>query len=329
MTALGISIGWSAREDIDRVVDLVKRAADDGVDACWVIDSQVAMRDAFALLAVLSRETERIKLGPGVTNLLTRHETVVATTLATLSALAPGRILAGIGAGDSAVFPIGLEPQKIVEMRSGVERVRTLLRGGEVDYLGTTVGITAASTPPPPIYLAASQPKMLAMAGAVADGVIVMGPSHPETYRTQIDHVRRGAAASGRDPDSVAIDLWVTMAVGEGAIDAVRSWASAQARWLDRWESIPAAFLPFRDEIRRSATAYNFSDHLSVAAEHAGVVSDEFAIQLAVAGDTEQCRDRMRSIAAIGVDRITVSLMSGGRQRRLDDLVGVWEGVTG
>ena len=138
--------------------------------------------------------------------------------------------------------------------------------------------------PPPPIFLAASQPRMLALAGAIADGVIVMGPSHPDVYRAQREIVRDAAEAAGRDPDKVFIDLWVTMAVGVDAVDAVRSWASAQARWLQRWETLPPAFLPFEDEIRRSAEAYDFSDHLSVSASHAVTVSDAFALELAVAG---------------------------------------------
>ena len=124
VTELGISLGWSSREDIDRVVALVREAERVGVDACWVIDSQVAMRDAFVLLTILARETERIRVGPGVTNLLTRHETVVATALATLGTLAPGRVMAGVGAGDSAVFPIGLKPHRLSELRVAVQRLR-------------------------------------------------------------------------------------------------------------------------------------------------------------------------------------------------------------
>lgn len=329
MTSLGISLGWSAREELDRIVDLVAAAELGGVEACWVIDSQLAMRDAFTLLAVLARETPSIMLGPGVTNLLTRHETVIAATLGSLAAIAPGRIIAGIGAGDSAVFPIGLKPQRVAELDRGVTRLTALLGGEPVEIGDASISIRAVGEPPPPIFLAASQPRMLRLAGAVADGVIVMGPSHPDVYRAQRDIVRRGAEEAGRDPDSIQLDLWVTMAVGDRASDAVRSWASAQARWLARWESVPPALERFRDEMEAAAASYDFSQHLSVSADHADSVSDEFVGALAITGDIEACRGRLDELSAVGADRITVSLMSGGRQRRLHDLLEVWNGRGG
>ena len=327
MTRLGISLGWSSREDVDRITALVRRAESEGVDACWVIDSQLAMRDAFALLTILARETDDIHIGPGVTNLVTRHETVLASTLATLGSLAPGRVLAGIGAGDSAVFPIGLQPQKLSELRSGVERLKGLLGGESVAIEGTDVKIASASTPRPPLFLAASQPKMLQLAGAIADGVIVMGPSRPDIFRTQRNLVRGAAEAAGRDPDGIFIDLWVTMAVGDEALDAVRSWASAQARWLDRWKSLPQALEPFRDEIRLSAEAYDFASHLSISAPHATTVSDELAAELAIVGSVDECQRQLEEISKVGADRVTASLLTGGREKRLDEILSVWDGL--
>ncbi len=327
MTRLGISVGWSARESLDRMVGLVGRAESLGVDACWVIDSQVAMRDPFVLLAVLARGTRRIAVGPGVTNLVTRHETVVATTLATLAEIAPGRVLAGVGVGDSAVYGIGLHPQRLAEFEVGLKRLRSLLRGDKVTMADRSVGIAAANTPPPPLFVAASQPKMLALAGQVADGVIVMGPANVDVYRSQIEQIRRSASAAGRNPDDVVVDLWVTMAVGDDGVDSVRSWASAQARWLDRWKRLPASLTPFRGDLARAAADYDFAAHLAVGADHAYAVSDELAAQLAVAGPLDHCRQRLAEVIALGPDRVTVPLLSGGRERRLDDLMSVWEGV--
>jgi hypothetical protein len=126
----------------------------------------------------------------------------------------------------------------------------------------------------------------------------------------------------------VAIDLWVTMAVGDSAVDSVRSWASAQARWLNRWQTLPESLGRFKPEFERAASRYDFADHLSVSAEHAGEVSDDLALELAVAGPVEHCRERMAEIVDVGADRVTVSLMSGGRERRLDDLFAVWDGVS-
>lgn len=310
------------------MIELVQAAEAEGVDACWVIDSQLAMRDPFALLALLAQNTNKIALGPGVTNLVTRHETVVANSLATLAALAPGRTLAGVGAGDSAVFPIGIKPQTVLELKAAVPRLAALLDGREVDGPTSTYSVAAATPPRPPVFLSASQPRMLELAGAVADGVIVMGPANPEVWESQWGHINAGARAAGRDPTDVARDFWVTMAVGDDAIASVRSWASAQARWLARWRQVPPSLQPFTAEMRASVEAYDFAKHLSVSATHAQAVSDELAGALAVTGTAAECMRRLEELIAIQPDRITITLLSGGRRRRLDDLLEVWAGVS-
>ncbi len=325
MTQLGISLGWSHREPIDRMIRLIQDAETAGVAACWVVDSQLAMRDAFTLLALAAHNTRQIQLGPGVTNLVTRHETVVANSLVTLRALAPGRVLAGIGAGDSAVYSIGLAPQRISVLEESIHRLRALLAGASPFEKAMTIAGNAG--PADPIFLAASQPRMLRLAGAVGDGAIIMGPADPEIIRQQMHEVDRGAISAGRDPGEVFRDVWVTMAIdGEDAgVDAVRSWASAQARWLSRWEQLPDSLLRFETELRAAADTYDFSRHLSVSADHAKVVSDELTLALAVVGDIDQCAARLKAIAEVGADRVTVSLLSGGRERRLDELIRVWQ----
>lgn len=326
MTELAVSLGWSRREPLERLSELVKESERRGVAAVSVIDSQIAMRDAVVLLSVLARETSSIRLGTGVTNLITRHESVVANTFATLEAVAPGRVFIGLGAGDSAVYAIGSSPQKLAELRKGVTNLRALLAGGEVTHSTGTFHLAGLPEQRIPILLAASQPRMLRLAGAVGDGVILMGPSQPDMLKTQIDHVEAGTLDAGRERGSVFRDLWVTMAVdGERpGVDVVRSWASAQARWLSKWESIPESLKPFEEEATRAAAAYDFEGHLSVTAPHADVISDSFATALAIAGSPEECAARLTDLVAVGVDRVTVSLLPGGRERRLEELLEVW-----
>ena len=324
MTQPGISLGVSPRETVDRFVSVVRRADEAGVDACWVVDSQLAMKDAYVAIAVAARETDRIQLGPGVTNVVTRHETVVANAMATLAELAPGRILAGIGVGDSAVFPIGGRPSTIAESEGALRRLRALMRGEAVPTPGGDVTLSFRPPAPPPIFFAASQPRTLRLAGAVADGVIVMGPSDPETVAMQLALVDEGAASAGRHPEDVFRDLWVTIAVGDGAVDDVKSWASAQARWLTTWKTVPASLERFRPEMVAAAQQYDFGTHLSRRADHAATISSELACALAVAGPAEVCAARIEALRAAGPDRITMTLLSGGRERRLDDITDVW-----
>lgn len=324
---LGLSLGLSPREPPQRFVELARSAERLGVDALWVIDSQLAMKDAYVALSLLADGTDRIRVGPGVTNLVTRHETVVANAMASLASIAPGRVVVGVGAGDSAVFPIGRRPLRIAECRSGIVRLRSLLCGDEVEGDVGGLRLAFAPKPAPPVYLAASQPRMLRLAGAVADGVIIMGPADRDTLDLQIGHVDAGAEEAGRDPHDVLRDLWVTVSVGSSAVDDVKSWASAQARWLMRWRQLPDSLERFRPEMERAAAGYDFGDHLSLRADHADAISDDFARALAVAGDREQCAERLLSLIGVGVDRVTLTLLSGGRERRLAELTDMWDAV--
>jgi 5,10-methylenetetrahydromethanopterin reductase len=258
---------------------------------------------------------------------VTRHPTVVANALVTLRSLAPGRILAGIGAGDSAVYPIGLKPQSIGQLRDGIDELRALLSGDATDGGPGAVRLAGAEGRAEPILLAASQPRMLRLAGAVADGAIIMGPASPDIQKAQMRQIDRGAADAGRAPGDVFRDVWVTMAVdgAERGVDAVRSWASAQARWLSKWEDLPRGLRRYGEEMRQAAEGYDFERHLSLSAEHADVISDELAAELAIVGTVDECAGRIREIVELGANRITISLLSGGRERRLRDLLAVWQ----
>ncbi|GEL23154.1 5,10-methylenetetrahydromethanopterin reductase [Pseudonocardia sulfidoxydans NBRC 16205] len=324
MTEIGLSLGVSPREDVQRFVTLARHAERLGVGHLWVIDSQMAMKDAYVALAVGAWETERVRLGTGVTNLQTRNVTVLANTFATLASMAPGRVLLGLGAGDSAVFPLGLRPSRIAELRTGIRQLRALLRGEETTLPGGAARMPFVPEQPPPIYLSASQPRMLQLAGAEADGVIVMGVADRDLIAAQIAHVARGAEQAGRDPAEVAVDVWVTVSVGDdasSAVDDVRSWASAKARWMSTWADLPPSLEAHRPEMEAAARAYDFGTHLSVRADHAHAVGDELATALAVAGDPVTCARRLADIAQLRPAQLTVALLSGGREQRLETLM--------
>ncbi len=158
---LGLSLGVSPRETFDRFIWIGKRAEEIGVDMMWVVDSQMAMKDAYVAMSLLGRETSKLKFGPGVTNLITRHPTVVANAMNTLTFLAPGRVQIGIGVGDSAVFPIGKKPMSIADCELGIKELRSLLSGETHNYGAGDVALSFKADPVPPIFLAASQPRTL------------------------------------------------------------------------------------------------------------------------------------------------------------------------
>jgi 5,10-methylenetetrahydromethanopterin reductase len=284
-----------------------------GVDRLWLIDSQLAMKDVYSGLAVAALHTERMRLGTGVTNPLTRHPTVTASSIAAISELSGGRAVLGVGAGDSAVYGIGARPARVAQMEEALRFWRAVLNGGEGEWEGRSYRLPHLAAPVK-LYLAVSQPRMCALAGRLADGAIVMGPSTPEFVRRQVAWIREGIREAGRERSEVEICLLTT--IGE-KVEDVRSWASTEARLIADFAELPAGLEPYAEEIRRAKQEYDFSQHLSVHAGHQGAVSDGLARALAVAGSAEECAVRLRELLSCGADGFIFPLPGGGRLERL------------
>jgi len=310
---LGVSVGISPRQPLTAFAEQAAELEACGADRIWLIDSQLAMKDVYVGLALAAQRTTRAWLGTGVTNPLTRHPTVTAAAIAAISELAPGRAVLGVGAGDSAVYGIGARPARVAEMEAVLGFWRAVLNGAEGEWEGRRYSLPHLAAPVK-LYLAVSQPRMCGLAGRFADGAIVMGPSTPGFVRHQVDWIEEGLAAAGRDRSEIDISLMTTMAE---TVDEVRSWASTQARLIADFAQLPPGLEPFAEEIARAKAEYDFSEHLSVHADHKGAVSDGLARALAVAGPPGECAVRLRELLACGADNLIFPLPGGGRLQRL------------
>jgi 5,10-methylenetetrahydromethanopterin reductase len=179
------------------VADAVALSERKGFDTAWIADSQLLWRDVFAVMALAASRTDRINLATAVTNFVTRHPSVVASAVNTVHELAPGRVVLGVGTGDSSVKPLSIRPSRLTEMRSAIDMVRTLLADGFHDYGGRRSKLRAP-VGQVPVYIAASGPRSLGMAGEVADGVLTLAGISPETLVGTRDLVAAGAQAAGR-----------------------------------------------------------------------------------------------------------------------------------
>lgn len=313
----GFMMGLSPREPIDRFAQLAKLAESVGFDMAWMADSQLYTKDPWVALTLAAAATSSIRLGPGVTNPVTRHFTVTACTASALMEVSAGRCVLGLGSGDAAVFPLGIKP-KVDDVREAIKRIRTLSEGGAVDIDGRAIRMATGGTRVP-IYVAASQPRMLRLAGELADGVIVMGAAQPELTQWQLDHVAAGAADAGRTLDDVFVDLWFAISMSDDrqkALNDVRPWAASQARWFSHWRELPPSLQPFTEDFRHAAEGYDFARHLSRTGEPEPV-SDTFVDWIAVSGSVDDCANKIRPLLDLKIDRITFALLPGGREARL------------
>lgn len=183
----------SLTEFAEAVADTERR----GFDTVWVPDSQLLWRDTFAALAFAAAATTTIRLGTGVTNLRTRHPSLLASSANTVGELAEGRFRLTIGTGDSAVKLIGDRPTRLAETRQGVAMIRTLLNGDAWDFNGQSLHLRDAAGGVP-IFLAASGPKNVELAGEIADGALLLGGAAPELVERNLFGLQEGAQRSGR-----------------------------------------------------------------------------------------------------------------------------------
>jgi 5,10-methylenetetrahydromethanopterin reductase len=314
----GFMMGLSPREPIGRFAELARVGETVGFAMAWMADSQLYTKDPGVALTLAATRTEMIRLGPGVTNPVTRHFSVLACSLAALNEVSGGRAVLGIGTGDAAVFPLGLRAT-VDDLRQAVERIRALSEGGGVTVDGRGIRMATGGTRVP-IFVSASQPRMLRLAGALADGVILMGAAQPDLTRWQLERVAEGAREEGRSLADVFVDLWFAISIDDDrdkALNDVRPWAASQARWFARWRELPPPLVPFADEFRRAAEGYDFARHLSRRGAEREPVSDAFTEWIAVAGSLDACAAKIRPLLELKVDRITFALLPGGREARL------------
>jgi 5,10-methylenetetrahydromethanopterin reductase len=298
-----------------------------GYEILGISDSQSICRDVYMTLALCAVNTERIRLGPRVITPVTRHPAVAAGAAATLEELAPKRTLLGLGSGDSAAFNIGLRPASLAELREYAETVRALLTTGTATYHGAPATLTWKRAAVP-LYLAASGPKTLRLAGRIADGVVIRTGIAPEIVRDSIAQIEAGAREAGRDPAS--LDLWwwpdvnVAASYREGVEEIKMSLASAGnhlSRFTTEGKHIPPDLL---EKVKILGQRYAFSSHTLPGSpnnrliEELGLV-DYLADRFAVVGTPAECVTKLQAAVDAGARQFWMSVHFDDKERFLRD----------
>jgi 5,10-methylenetetrahydromethanopterin reductase len=315
VTDLAFGVGLFPTAPLLAIVRLARVTEELGFSHAWIGDSHLIWREAYVTLAAAALATTRLTLGTGVTNLVTRHPAVVASALATLHEACPDRVILGLGLGDSAVETMGKKPSRLDVFARDVRRVRDLLAGRDVETETGTLRLKHAAGEGIRIYVAASGPRLLALAGRIADGVIVLVGIEPERVRQAVDTVRAGAREAGRDPDSLDLVLWVPCAVGDAA--AARAAVKAHvARVLNR----PLPFDLDAEEQRVVAeirASYDYYQHMERGASQARVVPDWLVERFALAGAPDTCRAAVERLRGTGIGQVAIvpyGTDDGGRE---------------
>lgn len=303
-------------EHLPVYLESIRAAEAAGYERAWHVDGQMLWQDLYVYMTHGLAATERIVVGSGVTNPLTRHYTVTASAHATLAALHPGRVVLGIGRGDNAVRTIGLEPVPLARLREVVPRLRTLIGGEPVAVDGNEIRIRWAGGDVP-IMLPATGPRSLRLAGALADIVMIYVGVHPTSVRWAIEHVRAGAERADRDPEEIEIAALVAMWVAEDQQEAWERcrWAPAACanHIAHTIRSNPEHDMP--EEMTRLVGARDdydyYAGHLDSDAAHTAYLTGDLVDDFAIAGPPERCLERIRTLADLGVDEVSCAYLNG------------------
>lgn len=300
-------VGLFPTESPLRLRELTLLAESLGYDNVWFGDSQNIWREAYVTMGAAAIGTERVVFGTGVTNAVTRHTSVLASTWATLSELTGGRVILGIGTGDSSLRTMGLAPMKLAELERVVAELRGLLRGemGTEPLSGAQYHLGYLASPlQVPIYIAASAPKILELSGRIADGVVLLVGTDVAFIEGALERIEAGAKASGRALADIDIVLWTPTAIEDDAVAARDLVRAHVARVVIR--PLPGVVPPEQmASIERVRSTYDYYQHMNTEAGHADLVTDDLVDLFALAGTPQECEARLRQIESL-VDQVAI-----------------------
>jgi probable F420-dependent oxidoreductase len=306
---------------IERIVSLTRQAEAAGFEYGWIFDSHVLWMEPYPLMTLMATNTQKMRIGTCVTNPATRDLTVTASLFATLNLISGGRMELGIGRGDSSRRVMGKKPVSWSQLEAAVKEFRDLTSGREVQHDGQSTRLTWAKDSPR-VWIAGYGPKVLHMAGRVADGIILQF-ADPALIDWCMGFVREGAKASGRDPKEIEVmsaapvwvsdDLktarervrWFPALVSNHVMDLIRQYKP---------EDLPPALISYVQDRGK----YDYQHHCEVGSDNADFVSDEVIERFCLIGSAKAHQEKLRKLAEVGVTQFNIYLMCGDEEQNLE-----------
>ncbi len=306
-----------------RVVELAQRAEALGFSHAWTFDSHILWQEPYVIYSQILSATERMIVGPFVTNPATRDPSVTASTFATLNDMFGNRTICGIGRGDSAQRVLGRKPTRLAEVEEAMHTIKDLAEGRGVDYDGTKVRIPWVRNGRLDVWMAGYGPKALNVIGRKADGFILQ-LADPVILEWTMSHVHDAAKASGRDPKEVKVCVAAPAYVGDNL-----AHQRDQCRWFGGMVGNHVADLVARygedSEVPHALTdyikareSYDYSHHGRADNPSTGFVPDGIVDRFCVLGTVEDHVAKLEELKNLGVDQFNIYLMHDAMEETLD-----------
>ncbi len=307
-----------------RVVALAQAAEAAGFSYLWTFDSHVLWEEPFVIYSQILANTETIKVGPMVTNPLSRDWTVTASLFATLNEMFGNRTVCGIGRGDSSVRVVGGTPAKLSTLSEAMRVIKGLAEGRTVTYRDHPLEIPWVRDGSLDILMAAYGPKALDLAGRETDGLILQladpyliewSVRHAEEARAEGERASDPFTVCAAAPAYVGDDLphqreqvrWFGGMVGNHVADLV-------ARYGTRSGAVPQALTDYIANRQQ----YDYSHHGKPGNPSTEFVPDDIVDRFCVLGPVSAHIERMAELGSIGVDQFAIYLMHDAQEATLD-----------
>ena len=306
------------------VVRLARLAEDMGFTYGWTFDSHILWQEPFVIFTLMLEGTKNMKVGPMVTNPGTRDWTVLASLFATLDEIYEGRMICGMGRGDSALRFIGRKPSTLASTEEAINVIKGLVAGEEVDYNGQKLQIKwVREGHDLPVWMAGYGPKALTMTGRMADGFILQ-LADPYLVEWTSKFVRAAAQEAGRNPADVQVCAAAPAYVGDDL-----AHQRDQTRWfggmvgnhvadlVERYGEDPEKVPAVLSDYIKDRQDYDYSHHGTVGNPSTDFVPDDVLDRFCVLGPPEAHIERIRELEAVGVDQLCVYLMHDQQEETL------------
>lgn len=298
--------------NLGQFLDFVARAEDLGFDPILFADSVSLSRfhllDPYTILPLAAKMTGKAMIGTCVTNPLTRHLSVTANAAASIDDISGGRMLLGIGTGDTAVHLIGKKSVRLDVMREALTVLKALLAGRPVEFEGQSLS-SNWNKPDLPVYLAAGGPKTLVLGGELADGLITLAGLAPETIEWVRGCVAEGEAAAGKPAGATPVWIDGLLSFGsdrEAAREAIkpRITSFANQNFRVAYHSVPEEHLAEAKTFREN---YDETD-VGPATKNARYVTDYMIDRFGIVGTVPDVVSRFEELAAMNVETFLVAM---------------------
>jgi 5,10-methylenetetrahydromethanopterin reductase len=326
-----LGIGLKGEHSPERFAALVATVEGLGFDSLWLADERL-YRNVYATLTLAAVHSTRLRLGTAVTNPYVRPPAVTAAAIATVDEVSGGRTVLGIGAGGSATAAVGLaRPRPARALREAIAIVNGLTAGQRVEMAGEIFRFSGRLdfTPPRrvPVWLAARGPKLLELAGEVADGALIGGFVSEAGLAFAAERIAAGARRAGRDPAAVPRTAWIYAATHPDGAAARQAVAFVVALSVMASRAVLDQIgVAVPEPLARHAAAHDWRLAPDVVAGAAAHLSPALIADFSVAGRPEACVEPLRRLAAAGLDELALLVHPVGGQT-IEDAVRIWRDI--